>query len=82
MATTKRNVDEKMKDYLTAYEAAVLDSRSGRTRRAYLRKIRDNGTLDKTGAWQNPPQKNGIWTIRKTYLEAIANENNWPFDSR
>lgn len=71
-----------MKDLLTADEAADMVGRSGRTVRAYLRKIRDNGTLDMTGAWQDPPQKNGIWTIRRSYLETLSKANNWPFDNR
>ncbi|MDQ0870172.1 hypothetical protein QFZ70_002645 [Arthrobacter sp. V1I9] len=70
------------KDRLTADEAADVISRSGRTLRAFLRKIRDNGTLDKTGAWQDPPQKNGTWTIRRGYLQQLARDNNWPFTDR
>lgn len=68
-----------MKDPLTADEAADLVGRSGKTLRAHLRKMKASGTLDPAGAWQDPPKKNGIWSIRRSYLAKLAADNGWPF---
>lgn len=68
-----------MNDNLSADDAAKIVSRSGRTLRARLRELRDGGVLDSNNAWQDPPQKNGTWTIKRTFLRRLAQENNWPF---
>lgn len=71
-----------MKDNLSADDAAEIVSRSGRTLRARLRELRDSGALDTKGAWQDPPQKNGTWTIKRSFLRRLAQENNWPFNDQ
>lgn len=66
-----------MTDYLSADDAASLVGRSGKTVRAVLRKLRDDGNLDPYGAWQDPPTPHGVWTIRRQYLEDLAHERGW-----
>lgn len=70
-----------MNEELNAEEAADAAGISDRTLRAKLRKLRDGGTIDPAGAWQDPPRPNGIWTIRRRYLAVLASEYGWPMQN-
>jgi hypothetical protein len=66
-----------LKNELSADEAAELVGKSSKYFRARLRERKASGILDPQGAWQNPPMPNGIWTIRRSYLDVLAAEHGW-----